>query len=922
MKFVHLLLLLMLMLAVLFSRGLGPDHTVSSNDGPLGAVSATTIRPPSAFLGVWHDLNWIGNNSGVLPLGPSGMLAWLCGPLAFSKLYAPFALLFVGLSAWLCFRQMKFSPWACVLGGIAASLNSDFFGTACWGVAGHPICFGFGYLALAALSDTTSGDRWPRAILAGLAVGLGVMEGADIGALFSVVIADFVVVQSVACESRVVKKIGSGLGRLAVVTIFAGLIAAASMTALITTQIAGVVGMTQDADTKAQRWAEATQYSIPKAEALGILAPGLFGLRFDTPDGGAYWGTAGSDPAWDGYLASGRQGPPPGGPLRAGAGSNYAGWLVLLGAAWAVLQSLRGQKSFFSPPQRTLIWFWSLVALVSLLLLFGRFAPFYKFFYALPYASTIRNPAKFLHLFEWSLILLFGYGMHGLATLYLEKLASTPAGLADHLRALKTSASAFDRKWVMGSCIGLAAAIIAWGVYATFRGQVEAYLAELSRLLSLQAHTQHDPVAAAEAAHATVSFSLGQVGWAIVFFGLSAGLLALIVSGYFAGRRAAVAGVLLCATLAIDLGWQDRAWIRTWNWKEKYVEAGDNPVFDLLRQHPYEQRVSEMPRWLTSVFQLDPRLAAAQGMFQSVYGSEWTQHLFLFNNLQTLDIVQMPRRPVEYEAFEQALQFDYTTNTLHLAARRWQLTNTRYIVGAAPLVTLLNRALDPEQQRFHARMLFELYQSRDGGPILTRTNATGPFALIEFTGALPRAKLYTDWQRTPYDAARVNAWIGQKRATLPPFMTSALSLVNTNELATLERLADKSFEPQKTVLLAEPLAAAPPTNATPGTVRYLAYSPKHLLLRTSATSPAVLLLNDKHDPSWRVTVDGAPAALLRCNYLMRGVYLPSPGEHTVEFSFRRPQLPFYLSVGAMALGVLLLVFVSLHPFKRPTPQSA
>jgi hypothetical protein len=409
-----------------------------------------------------------------------------------------------------------------------------------------------------------------------------------------------------------------------------------------------------------------------------------------------------------------------------------------------------------------------------------------------------------------------------------------------------------------------------------------------------------------------VSFSLGQVGWAIVFFGLSAGFVALMVSGYFAGKRATVAGLMLCATLTIDLGWQDRAWVRTWNWKEKYLEAGNNPVFDLLRQNRNEQRVSEMPRWLTSVFRLDPRLASAQGMFQSVYGSEWTQHLFLFNNIQTLDIVQMPRRPVEYEAFEQSLQFDYTTNTLHLPARRWQLTNTRYIVGAAPLVSLLNQALDPEQQRFRALMLFDLDKSRDAGPILTRTNSTGAFAVIEFTGALPRAKLYTDWQTTPYDAARVNAWIDEKRRRLPPFMTSAFDLVSTNDLATLERLADKSFDPQKTVLLSEPLGAAPPTNATAGTVQHLTYSPKHVVLRTSAASPGMLLLNDKHDPGWRVCVDGEPAALLRCNYVMRGVYLPKAGDHTVEFTFERPLLPFYLSVGAIALGVLLLVFVNIN----------
>jgi uncharacterized membrane protein YfhO len=88
------------------------------------------------------------------------------------------------------------------------------------------------------------------------------------------------------------------------------------------------------------------------------------------------------------------------------------------------------------------------------------------------------------------------------------------------------------------------------------------------------------------------------------------------------------------------------------------------------------------------------------------------------------------------------------------------------------------------------------------------------------------------------------------------------------------------------------------------------------VLKTSATAPGVLLLNDKHDPGWRVTIDGVPAPLLRCNYVMRGVYLPTPGEHTVEFVFARPLLPFYLSLAAVGVGIVLLGLVN---WKRRHP---
>ena len=41
---------------------------------------------------------------------------------------------------------------------------------------------------------------------------------------------------------------------------------------------------------------------------------------------------------------------------------------------------------------------------------------------------------------------------------------------------------------------------------------------------------------------------------------------------------------------------------------------------------------------------------------------------------------------------------------------------------------------------YDANVLVAEYD-RQRGPILVQTNATGPFALVEFTGALPRAKL-------------------------------------------------------------------------------------------------------------------------------------------------------------------------------------
>ena len=92
------------------------------------------------------------------------------------------------------------------------------------------------------------------------------------------------------------------------------------------------------------------------------------------------------------------------------------------------------------------------------------------------------------------------------------------------------------------------------------------------------------------------------------------------------------------------------------------------------------------------------------------------------------------------------------------------------------------------------------------------------------------------------------------------------------------------------MLVADPLPAPAPgslTNQNAGTVDFASYAPRRIVLQAKADAPAVLLLNDRFSPIWKVSVDGKPAKLLRCNYLMRGVYLP-PGSHTVAFRFSPP----------------------------------
>jgi len=411
-------------------------------------------------------------------------------------------------------------------------------------------------------------------------------------------------------------------------------------------------------------------------------------------------------------------------------------------------------------------------------------------------------------------------------------------------------------------CLGsIGASVLGWLIYSSSREDVVRYLQTV----------RFDPATA----EAIARFSVTQVAWFILTLVLAVALVTVLLSGAFAGPRSRWGAVLVGAFLIGDLGRANLPWIITWDYKQKYAS---NPIIDRLRQNPHEQRVAILPDWIGQVLQSPPELE----LIRDLYRIEWAQHHFLFYNIQSLDIVQLPRMPEDLLAFEQALQPKNMAEVPRLVPRRWQLTSTRYLLGPADYLGFLNQQVDGGQQRFRIAERFQIVP-KPGIERPTRLDeltampaTNGPFALFEFSGALPRAKLYTNWQ------------------------------VVTNDQTALERLADPAFDPLTTVLV----AASPPgtptasTNSPPGTVSFVSYAPKDIVLKAEGGAPSVLLLNDRFEPNWKVYVDGRPEPLLRANFIMRAVYLP-PGTHEVAFRFEPPCHGLYVSAAAVLLGVLL-----------------
>ena len=857
--FLALLASLTAVLALLFAKSFLPGYIVFANDGPLGATSAACARMPDGMFGVWSDLNWVGNEGVASAPSLSNLLTMVLSPVAMAKCIVPLSLLLLGCAAWVFFRQCGFAPWVCTVGALAAGLNGDRFSVAAWGLSIWVMGSAAVFLALAALLAATRRRTLAFTLLAGFATGLGVMEGFDTGAIFSLVIAAFALALAwTAGPEAPGHWLARGLGRVALVAACAGFIATYTLGTLISTQVKGVADMGQDRESRERRYVGATVWSLPKIEALRVLIPGLFGYRMDTPDGGAYWGSVGRTPGWEEHKQ--------GLPRHSGSGE-YAGVLVMLLAAWAVAQACRKQGAF-TDTERRLVWFWAGIALLGLLFAFGKYAPFYQLFYSLPYASTIRNPVKFMHAFHLAVIVLCGYGLHALARNYIRPSAAAGDPLGEQVKGWWATVAGFERRWTLVTGLLAAAGFVGLMLYSSARKELEKHLVAVAF--------------SEDMAKSIASFSIGEVGLFVLFFTLSAGVVAVALSGYWTGARARWAGVTMGLLIVVDLARANTPWIIYWNAHEKY--AG-NPLIEFLRRAPHEGRVQSLP------LNLGPQYAT----FQQLYGQEWTQHLFLYNNIQTLDITQEPRPTVENQTYRDAL-----LGRAQTLVRLWELTNTRYLFGLSDpnLLNVLGGQFDGGRGRFQIHSRFDL-APKPGVTTPTRmdevtviTNGPGQFALIEFTGALPRARLFTHWQAT------------------------------TNDAVVLSQLTNAAFNPHETVLVSAALPAA--TNA-PGThageVKIASYSPKRLRLEAAATTPSVLLLNDKHSPNWRVTVDGQPATLLRCNFLMRGVQVPA-GKHEIEFRYEPPITGLYVTTAAIVIAFLLLGLALFTRHADSAPPSA
>lgn len=122
----------------------------------------------------------------------------------------------------------------------------------------------------------------------------------------------------------------------------------------------------------------------------------------------------------------------------------------------------------------------------------------------------------------------------------------------------------------------------------------------------------------------------------------------------------------------------------------------------------------------------------------------------------------------------------------------------------------------------------------------------------------------------------------------------------------LKSLRDWDFDPKQKAFVTESTEDIP--KGGHGTVELLSDNPQFLSLTATMDSAGLVVIGDRYDSGWQVTVNGKPVALHCVNHVLRGVAVPK-GSHTIEFRYIPTAFVMGVRLFFIATAVLVTMLV-------------
>lgn len=389
--------LFVVVLLILFWKSTIPGWTLASGDGDQLAVERSQYDTlPWSHIARWDPVPGLGTQNGLVPLAPGYLLTYLIPASKYDDANYFFNLLLLGLFSFLLLYDLTRNRAASLLGGIWMMLQPHVLSHILPGHIGHLMMMGWIPGVFWLLRRAVKTDNWVLWGLTGILFGIALNSTVvDVGFFWALLLAAygiFLIIQKLRAPpaADLPIKPDSALktyGRLSRNILLAAVLAV--MTGYQAIVI--VIGMESRAQpsspdisqqnpeqARLDKWFWATQWSVPVEEVLDCAIPGFFG-----------WGSSNAQNPY-----RGRVGQTEGFPLHRQGMPNLNDVSIYLGATILLACLI----AFYLNRRSGELWFFALAAIITCLLTFGKYAPFYKLFFLLPKMDAIRNPIKWFYL--------------------------------------------------------------------------------------------------------------------------------------------------------------------------------------------------------------------------------------------------------------------------------------------------------------------------------------------------------------------------------------------------------------------------------------------------------------------------------------------------------------------------------------------
>lgn len=264
----------------------------------------------------------------------------------------------------------------------------------------------------------------------------------------------------------------------------------------------------------------------------------------------------------------------------------------------------------------------------------------------------------------------------------------------------------------------------------------------------------------------------------------------------------------------------------------------------------------------------------------------WLTYVFPYHHILTMNVTQMPRMPIEYKRYLEAVGGQ--------ALRYWQLSAVGYILAPAQIWGQIQN--DPAMKdSFDIVYAYNVAPAEIGVTVISATSkAPGQHVILRLKKPNPRFALIAGWQKAEDDEA-------------------------------LRQMAAPNFIPfQKALIAPEDAEGLPePTGiGIVGQVQMAEYRPGYIKLKVSADRPAILRVSDKYDRGWRAWIDQQSVPVRRVDFICQGILVPSPALHEVVLKYAPDKRPLIWQWSGILICLGAGIALIMKARKRKNDQQA